>query len=87
MATDSMDTKWLSILTVIKNGDLSTVTALACPECGGALKIDFLKRPQRSAIYVECQKCGHVVRAQGPDRQPSWVVSDHATITTNGGVT
>ena len=82
---------WREARRIIGIGSASEVLALACPQCGGALRVHFhpgdptIKFPTRlrfAAINIRCTQCTAKLCADGCDVHPPWVEELGPNITT-----
>jgi hypothetical protein len=82
---------WNEIRRVIGDGTAGDVLALACPNCGSALRVSFYPgdktiafptRLQFAAVNIDCVQCDAGLRADGCDISPPWVLELGEKITT-----
>lgn len=74
--------EWHEITNSIRTADVDGLRKLRCPECGGQLRIEFVKTDQKSALYVDCLQCKQRVRTTGTGVEPPWTKELGFTATT-----
>jgi hypothetical protein len=83
--------RWNEIHRVIGEGTARDVLALGCPKCGSALRVSFYpgnkaitfpERLQFAAVNIDCIQCGALLREDGCDINPPWVLELGEKITT-----
>lgn len=65
---------WAETINLIRTSPSKEVMKVACPVCGGAIAIEIVLLESRSAIYVDCKRCGEGARSSGAEAPPDWVV-------------
>ena len=66
---------WNEVLKSVRSADAEKFATLRCPECGGRLKVEYVPRSQRDALYIECVSCNQIVRSTGQKMQPPWTIT------------
>lgn len=64
---------WAEIIGQIRTSSHQEVVRVACPICSGALAIEAVQVGSKSAIYVDCRKCGESARSSATAEPPVWV--------------
>ena len=61
---------WNDVDAIIYDGTDEEINAVRCPECGGALKLNY--NPKTESVFVGCIACGSASRQNGVTETPNF---------------